>query len=70
LTVSCGVIEVRPKDSSRELVDRAFETLRFAKKAGRNRCALDEGHGPAMLDPPQFPVKGRVVQLNEQGKPN
>ena len=43
--------------------ERAVETLKFAKKAGRNRCALDKGDGPTMLDPPQFPVKGRAVSL-------
>ncbi len=63
LTVSCGVIEVKHSESSLDLVRRARETLVFAKKAGRNRCALDKGDGPAMIDPPQFPVKARVVSL-------
>ncbi|HMC09693.1 MAG TPA: GGDEF domain-containing protein [Pirellulaceae bacterium] len=63
LTISCGVIEVGHTESSLDLVRRAFEALRFAKKAGRNRCALDKGDGPAMIDPPQFPVKGRAVSL-------
>jgi diguanylate cyclase len=63
LTVSGGVIEVGRTESSLDVVRRALETLRFAKRAGRNRCALDKGDGPAMLDPPQFPVKGRVVSL-------
>jgi diguanylate cyclase (GGDEF)-like protein len=63
LTLSCGVIEVKHSESSLDLVRRARETLVFAKKAGRNRCALDKGEGPTMLDPPQFPVKARVVSL-------
>ena len=63
LTISCGVIEVGHTESSLELVRRAFEAMRFAKKAGRNRCALDKGNGPSMLDPPQFPVKARLVPL-------
>jgi diguanylate cyclase len=63
LTVSCGVIEVKTNESSVDLVRRCIDTLKFAKKAGRNRCALDKGDGPTMLDPPQFPVKGRVVSL-------
>jgi diguanylate cyclase (GGDEF)-like protein len=63
LTVSCGVIEVKHGDSSLELVRRTKETLVFAKKSGRNRCALDKGDGPAMLDPPQFPVKARTMSL-------
>jgi diguanylate cyclase len=63
MTVSCGVIEVGHTESSLDLVRRALETVRFAKRAGRNRCALDKGEGPSMLDPPQFPVKGRAVNL-------
>jgi diguanylate cyclase len=63
LTISCGVIEVGHTESSLDVVRRAFETLKFAKKAGRNRCSLDKGEGPTMLEPPQFPVKGRVLSL-------
>jgi diguanylate cyclase (GGDEF)-like protein len=70
LTVSCGVIEVGPTESSIDLVQRAEGALRYAKKAGRNRCALDKGDGPAMIEPPQFPVKGRVVSLDEIVLPN
>ena len=61
LTVSCGVIEVKAGESSLDVVNRAMEAMRFAKKSGRNRCAFDKGDGPTLLDPPQFPVKGRVV---------
>lgn len=63
LSVSGGVTEVRPGESGLALFERVLATLRHAKRAGRNRCALDEGNGPVMLDPPQFPVKGRVVPL-------
>jgi diguanylate cyclase len=63
LTISCGVIEVGPHESSLDLVRRSQETMLFAKRAGRNRCALDQGEGPTMLDPPQFPVRGRTVSL-------
>lgn len=63
LTISCGVIEVGHSESSLDLVRRAYETMRFAKKAGRNRCALDKGDGPMMLDPPHFPVKARTISL-------
>lgn len=63
LSVSGGVTEVRPGESSLALLERVLATLRHAKRAGRNRCALDEGNGPVMLDPPQFPVKGRAVPL-------
>src|SRR5205085_689196 len=65
-TLSCGVIEVARGESSTQLVQRAHDALRFAKRAGRNRCALDEGKGPTMLDPPQFPVKNRVISLSDE----
>jgi diguanylate cyclase (GGDEF)-like protein len=66
LTVSCGVIEVGREELVPDLLRRVREALRYAKKAGRNRCALDEGRGPTTLEPPQFPVKGRLVRLGEQ----
>ena len=65
LTVSCGVIEVGHAESVMDMLRRAGETLRFAKKAGRNRCSIDEGNGPSTLEPPQFPVQGRVLKLGE-----
>lgn len=66
LSVSGGVTEARPGESSLALLERVWATMRHAKRAGRNRCALDEGNGPVLLDPPQFPVKGRVVPLVPQ----
>jgi len=66
LTLSCGVIEAGRAESVTELLRRALAAVQFAKKAGRNRCSIDEGQGPATLDPPQFPVKGRVVSLNAE----
>jgi diguanylate cyclase len=66
LTVSCGVVEAGRTDSAGDALRRALETLRFAKKAGRNRCAIDEGKGASCLDPPQFPVKGRVINLGAE----
>lgn len=64
LTLSCGVVEVDRNDTVADVVRRSFEAVKFAKKAGRNRCALDEGQGPISVDPPQFPVKGRVIPLD------
>jgi diguanylate cyclase len=64
LTVSCGVVEGGRNESVAELLRRASEALKFAKKSGRNRCALDEGQGPTLVDPPQFPVKGRIINLD------
>ncbi len=66
LTISCGVIEVARGESILDLLRRANNALRYAKKAGRNRCALDEGRGPTTLEPPQFPVKSQVVRLGDR----
>ena len=65
LTISAGITEVRPTDTLADLLRRLAEALKFAKLAGRNRAALDEGAGPKLLDPPQFSVKGRVVSLGD-----
>ena len=56
---------MRPTDTLADLLRRLAEALKFAKLAGRNRAALDEGAGPKLLDPPQFSVKGRVVSLGD-----
>jgi diguanylate cyclase (GGDEF)-like protein len=64
LTISCGVTEGKPDETPADLLKRAHQTLRFAKKSGRNRCAIDDGEGPTLLDPPQFHVQGRVISLD------
>src|SRR6185436_10148094 len=43
LTLSGGVIEVGRAENVREMLARASAALKFAKRAGRNRCAIDEG---------------------------
>jgi diguanylate cyclase (GGDEF)-like protein len=66
ITVSSGVIEVGRTESVMGMLRRGGEALKFAKKAGRNRCAIDEGSGPTTVEPPRFPVKGRVVKLGAE----
>lgn len=66
LTLSCGVISAERAETAPALLRRAAETARFAKKAGRNRCAIDDGKGPATHPPPQFPVKGRLVSVGQE----
>ena len=61
LTITIGLTEVRPEDTLAVLLRRLAEALKFAKLAGRDRAALDEGDGPKLLDPPQFSVRGRVI---------
>jgi diguanylate cyclase len=65
LTLSCGVVDAGHGDSISALLGRCLAAVQFAKKAGRNRCSLDEGQGPTTLEAPQFPVKGRVVSIGE-----
>ncbi len=60
---SCGVVEVGFKEGLDECLAHAAKTLRVAKKGGRNGSAIDEGNGPTTVDPPEFQVKGRVIQL-------
>jgi diguanylate cyclase (GGDEF)-like protein len=40
LTASFGVVEQRPPDTWRDLLDRAESALTRAKRAGRNRCEV------------------------------
>jgi diguanylate cyclase len=65
MTVSCGVTEVTVIDSTMALFERLRKTMREAKKAGRNGSCLDEGTGPAAVEPPTFEVKGRIVRLSD-----
>ena len=66
LTISGGVVEAGPSESGADVYRRALRALGFAKKAGRNHCAVDEGSGPATLAPPQLAVQGRVVNLSRE----
>jgi diguanylate cyclase len=65
LTISSGVLEISRDDDLPSLVGRLELALRQAKKGGRNRTSLDEGKGAALVDPPQFQVKGRVVKIDD-----
>jgi diguanylate cyclase len=66
LTISTAVTDVRPDDQLPAILRRLTEGVKFAKLAGRNRAAIDEGDGPKLLDPPQFNVKGRVIAVGEE----
>jgi diguanylate cyclase len=66
LTISGGVVEAAPNESVAAIYRRAQQALLFAKKAGRNRCSVDEGSGPVTLAPPQLAVQGRVVNLSRE----
>lgn len=64
ITVSCGVAEVGTKEGTASLMKRLGKCIRSAKGAGRNTTFLDEGAGPAAVEPPVYEVKGRVVSLD------
>lgn len=66
LTISGGVVEAGQNETGAETYRRTQRALQFAKKAGRNHCAIDEGAGPATLDPPQLAVQGRLVNLSRE----
>jgi diguanylate cyclase (GGDEF)-like protein len=66
MTISGGVVEAGPSEPAAAIYRRAQQALTFAKKAGRNRCAIDEGNGPTTLAPPQLAVLGRVVNLSRE----
>lgn len=66
LTISGGIVEAGPNEPAAEIYRRTLRALQFAKKAGRNHCAIDEGTGPATLDPPQLAVQGRLVNLSRE----
>lgn len=64
LVASCGVVEASAKDDVKSVTRRLVQTLREAKKAGRNRTYLDKGEGPGPTSPPEFNVRPRVVELD------
>ncbi|PQO29941.1 GGDEF domain-containing protein [Blastopirellula marina] len=65
LFVSAGVTEVTPNDTVPKVMTRATTAMRTAKKNGRNRTFIDEGHGPQPIDPPEYPVRPKIVRISE-----
>ena len=63
ITVSCGVSEYGPRDSTEMLYRRLESAVKFSKTRGRNRTTLDDGSGPDLVDPPHYEVQGRVISL-------
>ncbi|HEX5104789.1 MAG TPA: GGDEF domain-containing protein [Pirellulaceae bacterium] len=66
MTVSCGVVEMGSAESLPDVLHRVEQAVTFAKRSGRNRCAIDEGAGATALPPPQLAVVGRVVHLSAE----
>jgi diguanylate cyclase (GGDEF)-like protein len=66
ITASCGISEVMKDDTIETLVRRLQQSVREAKRIGRNRTALDEGAGPKGVDPHHFQIKSRLLHVDEE----
>ena len=65
LTVSCGVTEVLPADTTASVFARVGQSIAMAKRSSRNCTILDEGAGPEPVNPPVYEVKARIVRIDE-----
>lgn len=64
ITLSCGVIEVFPKDNLNDLITRVRAGSRQARLAGGNQTWLDEGHGPQAVQAPELKVVELTYELS------
>ncbi|MBN1851188.1 MAG: diguanylate cyclase [Pirellulales bacterium] len=64
ITITCAVVDTSPGELPETLLDRLLETLREAKRFGRNRTFLHEGTYPAPVVPPTLHVAKQVIHLN------
>ena len=63
LTIKAGVAEVGESESTRDLFDRLRDLVAAARHAGRNRTCTDQEDGQLIAQPPQLPVKERVIMV-------
>jgi diguanylate cyclase (GGDEF)-like protein len=66
--VTCAVVEVNGEDTTTTLCQRATQTLREAKRAGRNLTLLHTTAGVMVIEPLHCPVKCEMVRLDEEGE--
>ncbi len=64
VTFSAAVTEVFANDATKSLFDRLTDTLHVAKQASRNCTYLYESGGSHPVQPPQFDVRGKAVELD------
>jgi diguanylate cyclase len=64
VTFTAAVSEVLANDGTKTLFDRLTATLQEAKQATRNCTYLHEGGRAHLVQPPQFDVRGKVVDLD------
>jgi diguanylate cyclase (GGDEF)-like protein len=64
VTFTAAVTEVLAEDGTKTLFDRLTTTLQEAKQAKRNCTYLHDGGRTHLVQPPQFEVRGKVVDLD------
>ena len=64
VTFSAAVTEVFANDATKSLFDRLTDTLHVAKQASRNCTHLYEASSSHLVQPPQFDVRGKTVELD------
>ena len=63
VTVSCAVTALRTDDQREDLFSRLENTLREAKRYGRNRTFVHEGDYPTPVVPPNFALEEKHLTL-------
>jgi len=63
VTVSCAVTALGPDDQREDLFSRLENTLREAKRYGRNRTFVHEGDYPTPVVPPNFALEEKHLTL-------
>lgn len=65
VSVSCGVTELSPDESTKEAFRRAGKAATAAQTAGRNRTFLDLGNGPEPVEHPDIRIAGHTITLDD-----
>jgi diguanylate cyclase (GGDEF)-like protein len=65
LTLRAAATDLRPQDTMETLSRRLIEGLKVAAHGGGNRSVLDEGHGPSLVLPPTYDVRGQIIEVAE-----
>lgn len=63
VTVSCAIAKGILAEGPSQLYGRLEETIREAKRYGRNRTFINEGEFPAPIVPPKLKLEDEVVEL-------
>lgn len=64
LSANCSVTEYFLDDTLPEVIRRLQEGMKEAKKAGRNRTAIDEGNGPKVFEALPMTIPGKTVKID------